>query len=196
MNRVENDTQIIGAIGIAGEFGQSTGEALNPRATRLKTSPSPTDRKQEGVRLLLHGAKYPPNKDGKKQQAVIDFLCDRKDPEKRNHIPEVRPRDKADGDGDDDEEDPLPNDRQETDDGEGGKLKFLSYEDVEGTQVLSLEWTTKYACEDSSAGGGGGDKSSSGHWGFFTWFIIMYVFFPPSLQKQYEPRTVRRRSTF
>lgn len=182
INNTENDTQIIGVIGIAGEYGTSTGEPLNPRATRLKTASSPSDRKKEGVRLLLHGAKYPPNKSGKNQQAVIDFLCDRKDQDRRREIPGNTTRDEdgkdgkdgkdgEDGNGEDeDEDDPNPADGQETDDGEGGKLKFLSYDDVQGTQVLSLEWTTKYACEDSSNEGRG---SSSGHWGFFTWFIIM-----------------------
>ena len=151
----------------------STGEHLNPRATRLKTSPSPTDRKREGVRLLLHGAKYPPDK-----QAVIDFLCDRKEQDRRRRdVSGIAMRDEDGGDGGDggdekggDEGDPIPTDGQESEDGEGGKLKFLSYEEVQGTDVLSIEWTTTYACEDSTPGG---DSSSSGHWGFFTWLIIM-----------------------
>lgn len=154
----------------------ATGEPLNPRATRLKTAPSPTDRKKEGVRLLLHGAKYPPNRSGKKQQAVIDFLCDRKEHDRRRETSGIAARDEDAEDGGDgngnggDEEDPSPTDGQESEDGEGGKVKFLSYEDVQGTQVLSLEWTTSYACEHSSSGG---HSSSSGHWGFFTWLIIM-----------------------
>lgn len=129
------------------------------------------------MRLLLHGAKYPPDKSGKKQQAVIDFLCDRKEQDRRREVSGIATRDEDGGDGEDenggdggDKEDPIPTDGQESEDGEGGKLKFLSYEDMQGTDVLSLEWTTTYACENSSPGG---DSSSSGHWGFFTWLIIM-----------------------
>lgn len=38
--------------------------------------------------------------------------------------------------------------------------------------VLTLEWRTKFACENVEGGGGGKEK---GNWGFFTWFIIMLV---------------------
>lgn len=174
-NSIENVTIISGAIPIAGEYGAgSTGEALDPKVTRLKTSDSPSDRQKEGLRLLLHGAKYPPTKSGKKQQAIIDFLCDRKEQDRRRQIPWITKSDEngedgGDGNGDGDEGS-NPADGREIDDGQGGKLKFLSYDEVEDVKVLSLEWTTKYACEDSSSGGSG---TSSGHWGFFTWLIIM-----------------------
>lgn len=123
----------------------------------------------------MHGAKYPPDKDGLKQQVVIDFLCDRKQQDRRreNSGKTTREEDGEEGSGEgggEDEKDPNSADGQETDDGEGGKLKYLSYNDVQGTKVLSLEWTTKYACEDSSKEG---RSSSSGHWGFFTWLVIM-----------------------
>ena len=176
-NSIKNVTMIYGAIPIAGEYGLSTGEPLNPRATRLKTSTSPSDRQKEGVRLLLHGAKYPPTRDGKKQQAVIDFLCERKEQDRRREISRIAKRDEDKEDGGDEgdgngdgEGDSNPADGQETDDGQGGKLKFLSYDEGQDPMVLSLEWITKYACEDSSSGGSG---ASSGHWGFFTWLIIM-----------------------
>lgn len=140
----------------------------------MKTSSSPDDRKKEGVRLILHGAKYPPNKDGKKQQAVIDFLCDRKEQDRRRtrtlSRSTARDEDEKEGKGVNDEDDSNPTEGQETDDGEGGKLEFLGYDGSEGPKVLSLKWTTKYACEDSSDKGTG---SGSGHWGFFTWLIIM-----------------------
>jgi hypothetical protein len=50
-------------------------------------------------------------------------------------------------------------------------LKFLRY-DREGKDVdiLRLEWRTKYACSP--------EDTPSQHWGFFTWFIIMYVSSP------------------
>lgn len=129
------------------------------------------------MRVLLHGPKYPPSpaKNSKKQQAIIEFLCDRKEQDRRRGFSGITERDddgeeggdkKGGGDEDSDPED----DGGEVDDGQGGKLKFLSYEDVQDIQVLSLEWTTKYACEDASSGG---SSTSSGHWGFFTWVIIM-----------------------
>ena len=58
------------------------------------------------------------------------------------------------------------------DDGQGGTLKYISWAPEGGSTVLRLEWETTHACENSSAPT---NSSSSGHWGFFTWFIIMYV---------------------
>jgi autophagy-related protein 27 len=121
----------------------------------------------------MHGAKFPPTKNGIKQQVVIDFLCDRKQQNRRGESSgnTTKDEDGEEGNGEDeDEDDPNAADGQETEDGEGGKLKYLSYNDVQGTQVLSLEWTTKYACEDPNTEG---RSHSSGHWGFFTWLVIM-----------------------
>ena len=177
INDIENSTTIVGAIPIAGKYGLSSGGALDPKATRLKTSDSPSDRQKEGVRLVLHGPKYPPApaKNGQKQQAIIEFLCDRKEQDRRREVPGITGRDDdgeegGDKKGNGDEDSNPEDDGGETADGDGGKLKFLSYEDVNDVQVLSLEWTTKHACEDSSSGG---SSASSGHWGFFTWLIIM-----------------------
>lgn len=157
------------AIGIAGEF-LSTGEPLDPKWERLKLSASPGDREKEGLRLQMNGAKYPPGKTAKKQKAVIEFLCDAK-PEKkqdrRRGTSGLSTTSKDDDDDGEDVEDPEAGDV--TEDGQGGRLKYLSYEDVGGTMILSLEWTTKYACEDAKQE----PAPSSGHWGFFTWLIIM-----------------------
>ncbi len=110
-----------------------------------------------------------------KQKAVVDFLC----PTKKEERKRLR-RDK-DGKEDDDEEDDTA-DSEEVDDGAGGRLKFVKYEAVEDVMVLNLEWTTKYACEDAKEDGG--KKDSSGHWGFFTWLIIMYA---PSFPHCHKP---------
>ena len=73
-----------------------------------------------------------------------------------------------------DEEDNAP-------DGEKSSLRFVSYgSSGEDTDVLRLNWLTKYACEDAQNEDGdngddgkvGKDRSGS-HWGFFTWFLIM-----------------------
>lgn len=164
-NPTENVTSIESAIGVAGEYGPTTGESLNPNWTSLKSSPSPEDRQKDGLRLEMNGAKFPP-KNGSKQKAVIEFLCDAKEQERRRGLPGVQPREDDDDGGEDDEN---PNAGEEVDDGKGGRLKFIEYVDVEGTMTLNLEWTTKYACENAKPEPG----TSSGHWGFFTWLIIM-----------------------
>ena len=146
---IENDTLSTDTIPIAGDYGLSTGGNLDPKWTRLKSSDSPADRKKEGVRLEVHGGKY----EGKKQKAFIDFIC----------IP------KQEGERilDDDDKDRSG---EEVDDEHGGNIKFMSWEDEGDAKALRLEWHTSYACEDAVAGN---DRSSGGHWGFFTWFILM-----------------------
>lgn len=162
INTFENSTQITGAIPIAGEY-LDTGESLNPKLTRLKSSPSANDRAKEGFRLEMNGAKYP-EENPKKQKAVVEFLCDAPEQSRRRWL---ATRDDDPKDGKDD-----PKAGEEVDDGHGGRLKFLSYDDVLGTKVLSLEWKTEYACENSADRG---QSSGSGHWGFLTWLIIMCV---------------------
>lgn len=167
-NEIENvNGTIEGVIGVAGEYGHSTGEHLDPKWTRLSTSVSPNERKN-GLRLEMNGGKY---KD-RKQKAVIDFICPQeKKEERRDRLSDptaLADDGKDDGDGDEDEEDPSAD--AEVDDGQGGTLKFLRYEDVEKEKILNLEWTTTYACEDAKAD----PVTKTGHWGFFTWLIIMF----------------------
>lgn len=103
---------------------------------------------------------------GKKQKTVVEFICDAKERgQKRGLSTSLQVRDDEDG-GED-----VPKLQEEVDDGAGGKLKFINYDDVEKSKVLSLEWTTPYACENSKDGSE--PSSSTGHWGFFTWLIIM-----------------------
>lgn len=120
----------------------------------------------------MGGGFYPPNKSkGKPQKAVVEFLCNRQEEneEKRESLISREDEDEGDDNGDN-KDDAERKAKEQTEDGEGGILKFVSYEQVGDDKVLSLEWKTKYACEDAT---NGGEKSSSGHWGFFTWFIIM-----------------------
>lgn len=150
-NKVENITTITDTIPIAGEFAQSIGGPLDPVWARLKGSESSADRAKEGIRLTMNGGKY----DGKNQKAIVEFLCNAKSEERKRDITAAAEEDDQDG--------------EQADDEHGGKLKLLSWEVEEDTKVLRLEWNTKYACEDAEEGNG----SSSGHWGFFTWFILM-----------------------
>lgn len=101
-------------------------------------------------------------KDNTKQQAVINFICDRRAEEKAQDHIDVLTRDEND------EEDHSAT-SEVTDDGHGGKLKYIGYEMVGKAKVLTLEWTTKYACEDAK----GETAKGSNSWGFFTWLIIM-----------------------
>lgn len=146
----------------------SSGADLDPKWTSLSTSASPNERKN-GLRLVMNGVTYKE----RKQKAVIDFICPQEKKEERRDRRSDRmvlaDDDKDNGDGDEDEEDPGAG--AEVDDGQGGTLKFLKYEDVEKEKILNLEWTTKYACEDAKTD----PVTKTGHWGFFTWLVIMSV---------------------
>ncbi|KAI9802119.1 MAG: hypothetical protein M1833_002040 [Piccolia ochrophora] len=136
------------AIEIAGEYTSRAGDALEDKYQRLKDSNSNSDSEKEGVRGNYHGGEFK----GYKQKAIVEFLCD---PEREG----TRARSS-------DEDDP---ERKESDDDNPIKFKSYSKAPDEKVMVLRLDWRTKYACEDATGGRG----SSSGHWGFFTWFIII-----------------------
>ena len=174
----------LGVIPIAGDFVHH-GRALNAEWTRLKTSSSHADSEKEGLRVVMHGGKYPfKEEDGRNQKAVIEFLCD----ESRTGLEGLERNGedkKEEGSGSEekkivgkraekdekDEKDGKNHDDQPADDDRS--LKFIRYgptsEDSE-EDTLRLEWRTKYACEGSKDGGAGSKRA---HWGFFTWFIIM-----------------------
>ncbi|SLM37818.1 Autophagy-related protein 27 [Lasallia pustulata] len=131
---------------IAGDYPHTSGRSLDPKWQRLKPASS-------GIRLEMHGGKLPPPH-GRKQMAVIDFLC----PAAAAETAAATDGEEGEGDGE-----------------EGAGLRFVGYgpaEEEEGkeTDVLRLEWRTRYACEGSIGKGGEG---KGGHWGFFTWFILM-----------------------
>ena len=128
----------------------------------MKSSASSADREREGIRLQIGGGK---DKDGKKQKAIIEFLCS------PNHKYEDPPKDTPKFfTAEDEEEGDGEQGGGEVDDEHGGKIKILSWDDEDKVKVLRLEWTTQYACEDAKDRG---DSESGGHWGFFTWFILM-----------------------
>ena len=191
INTFENSTSFEDAIPIAGKFPLHGGTSLDPDITRLKTSSSASDREKEGFRLALHGPKYP-EKNGQKQKAVIEFLClDKAEARKQKAAVAAMKRGPwiAARNDDGDEEDHSAT-GESADDGHGGTLKYLDYSTVGDSKVLSLEWRTKYACEDAAKRGDGdnNDKGggSSSHWGFFTWFIIM-LRLPPFLSPLLPP---------
>ncbi|KAL8725183.1 MAG: hypothetical protein Q9166_007513 [cf. Caloplaca sp. 2 TL-2023] len=136
INTFKNSTSFEAAIPIAGQYTLHGGTELDPEITRLKTSSSANDREKEGFRLELHGPKYPA-KDGKKQKAVIEFLCLDKAEEKAERDLVAR-KDQDDEDGEEDHS--ATGDI--ADDGHGGTLKYLDYSMVGESKVLSLEWRT------------------------------------------------------
>lgn len=167
-NSTEHKNETKKVIPIAGDYtlsGAVGGGHFDPKWTLLKSSDSPSDREKEGIRLSMGGGMYPPKK-GKLQRAVVEFLCLNKDAEDVERAFSKM----EDEEDDDDKKEKERKAKEQTKDGEGGTLKFVSYEQVGDDEVLNLEWQTKYACEDVADGG---KTSSSGHWGFFTWFIIM-----------------------
>ena len=131
---------------------------------------------------MLHGQKYPA-KEGMKHKAVIEFLCQDKAEERSKRESNIMDRreddgkedenrlNEADNDDDDSEEDHSAT-GEIAEDGHGGTLRYLSFDIVDDYRVLSLEWRTKYACENSN-GGNSSETEKSSHWGFFTWLIIM-----------------------
>ncbi len=151
---------------IAGEF---MGGALNPKPLRLKGSESTSDREKEGVRITLNGGKH----EKQKQKAIVECLCQKDGKEaKIRRADKEKDEDEDEDDGDAGKGEEHDNSGETQDDGHGGTLKLITWEDEEDdTKVLRLEWNTKYACEDSD--GLDDDQSSSSNWGFFTWLIVM-----------------------
>jgi hypothetical protein len=158
-NSADDKLVVDEVIDIAGEYTTSAGSnrALSPKSTRLKKSDSETD----GIRLELNGGRHPwDDKNGRKQQAVIEFICD-KDRTGLEGL-EGKEKEKTRGAADDETDKKTPNQ----------SLIFKSYGPVDDVDVLRLDWLTKYACEDSGEKDGG-DGDDGSHWGFFTWFIVM-----------------------
>ncbi|MCJ1295567.1 hypothetical protein MMC34_007130 [Xylographa carneopallida] len=143
-----------GVIPIAGQYTTSGGGNLDVQYTRLKTSSSHSDSQQEGLRMEMHGGKY----EKRKQKAVIELLCS------KSGDGATEKRDEDEGSGD--QKKTL---KEVVEDGQGGRIKLLSYEDVEGVDVLRLQWNTKYACENIESEA----PKQSGGWGFFSWFFFI-----------------------
>jgi len=172
-----DDTKITveGVIPIAGNYETSNGKGLEPKFERLKSK----DTQTEGLLMEIHGGQYAK----KNQKAVIKFECDL-DRTGNEGFEAVEGNMVSEGAGGlldqkganstnfgafvkDDPED----DKQD----DGKSLTFVSYDAIdEKTDVLRLNWRTKYACEDFEDDDDDSSNKSS-HWGFFTWFIIMSV---------------------
>lgn len=151
---------------------------IDPKPLRLSKSDSHDDKKKEkeGLRLTMQGGSY----DGHKQKAIIEFLCDQglTGTEGEMSPPEGEEYEDQPKDGRKIRREEEADDGEKVTDGpqqiskEGAALIFNSYE-TEGDKedVLRLTWKTKFACETQETA-----PPASGHWGFFTWFVIIVFF--------------------
>ncbi|EER42503.1 conserved hypothetical protein [Histoplasma capsulatum var. duboisii H88] len=162
VQRSSDDNKLLGAIPIAGIFVQNSGRNLNPKVTRLKAS----DSQHEGLRIELHGGKYPFNGKDYDQQAVIEMTCDRsRSGLEGDWSGKMATLADEDGPGDDKKDGKTDDDKK----AEDKSLRFKSYGQVDNVFVLRLDWVTKHACEDFEDDGSG----KAAHWGFFTWLIVI-----------------------
>ena len=137
------------------------------------------DTQVQGLRMQLTGGQY----DKKKQMAIIEFQCDldrtgnegfgTADGEmvsrpvngsfENTEAFGADVGSSANIDLEDDEQD------------DGKSLSYVSYGETDDkTDLLRLNWRTKYACDDFEDDEDEPSGESS-HWGFFTWFIILCV---------------------
>lgn len=151
-------------IPIAGNYEGSggSGKSLDPHYERLKE----TDTSSDGLRMVLKGGSYA-NKD---QRAIIEFQCDEERSGNEGSEDKKRRRDVKGNKEDDDDDDETKS---------TSSLTFVSYGELDDkTDVLRLNWRTKYACEDHADRDDDDEEGGSrkAGWGFFTWFILMYAF--------------------
>ncbi|KAI1337332.1 autophagy-related protein 27 [Xylariaceae sp. FL0016] len=181
---------------IAGELEIHGGGALDPILSPL--SKADPDSGNQGLRVVLQGG-YSKTDSGakRKQQAVIDFVCDDKrdgtegeyDPEdkyERSDDPlmaraaAANPlafRAAEDGDNDDGD-DETPAKEVQLGIEQDPSLKFNSYGpllDNSNVDSLHLTWYSKHVCNSEADDGSDpdSDKKPSSHWGFFTWLVIL-----------------------
>lgn len=165
---IKGETNIIqDAFSIAGDLENYGGKPLDPKWSLLKESTSHEDSKKDGLLLEMHGGYNEVGDKNKKkpQKAIVEFLCDkeRKGDENLYESEDKYPAKmmkRAEELEKKDEEDKTPS------------LEFVEYNQSGDIDILRLKWRTKFACEGSK---GDQDASKSSGWGFFTWFILMYV---------------------
>ena len=157
----EKESTVESVIPIAGG-ALGSGKSTEPKYKRLKADGGD----EEGLQMELHGEKY----GQKNQMAIIEFQCA---PElsgnegfeilEKKTDTSAATRSFTSEAKDNDDEDVKDVEKS---------LQFVSYsERDEKTDLLRLNWKTKYACEDFEEDDDSGSKSS--HWGVFTWFIIL-----------------------
>jgi autophagy-related protein 27 len=150
--------------------------AKDAEITRLQKQ----DPDREGLLVKLYGGEYleDHNNSKKATAAVIEFQCD---PD-RSGLEGLEALQEVNLDSDSQrrrrrETVPTGDDQGDDKDSGGGaddsqSLRFKSFKLVDDTYILRLDWKTRYSCDNYVKDR---DEASNGHWGFFTWLIIMYV---------------------
>jgi autophagy-related protein 27 len=170
ISKDDNSDHISNAFPIAGELKEKEGGYLDVHWTRLKTSKLEQDAGKEGVRLEMKGGFKKVDDTNRKQKAFVEFICD-KDLEGTENL--WNPEEKYE-DG---------NAKREEKTGGESSLQLVSYNTTgKDEDVLNLLWKTRYACESTKKEQ---DEEKKDHWGFFTWFIIMYVVHPSPAEMPY-----------
>ncbi|KAI9892716.1 MAG: hypothetical protein M1814_001136 [Vezdaea aestivalis] len=155
-------------VTIAGDFAHNFGLDMDAKWTLLSDSSSSADSVKEGLRLEMGGGRDPFVKTGRKQMAVIEFLCDEEKTGLEDYpdASKKSSRRSATAEDDDEDSDITP----ENGKSEARSLRYLHYDTSGDVDKLRLEWKTKFACESYLA-----DKNAAktSGWGGFTWFIII-----------------------
>lgn len=161
-------------INIAGQFDNR--ETLEARPELLGHGSSHKDAKSEGVRIIFNGGRYPFNRKGQKQQAIIEFICNRTVTGNERYedadLDGKLRRNAEDNDDEDEGGDQEPGDDLTHPDA-GKSLQFVSYEMEDDLMVLRITWHTQYACLGEADNPSDSPAKSGSGWGFFTWSIIM-----------------------
>jgi len=147
-----------------------------PEITRLKK----LDAERQGLLVKLSGGEYLEDHEKKKKDtaALIEFQCD---PDKSglegledsetSDAAANRRRSQLEATSDDNTGDDKDGDNHDDGSNPSRSLQFKSFKLVDDTYILRLDWKTRYACDDYLKNRK--DSSPSGHWGFFTWLIII-----------------------
>ena len=161
---------VVDTIPIAGDLEDWGGKPMDYEVQRLSKSDSHADKEKEGIRLILKGG----IRKRIDQKAIIEFLCEWKrtglEDEYKPEHPYERAVGRQEGEtgGDGEQTDPEPAGETQLLKSDNAALRFVSYGAEKGDdkfEILRLTWYTEHACE--------GAFEESGHWGFFTWFVVM-----------------------
>ncbi|EED22165.1 autophagy protein Atg27, putative [Talaromyces stipitatus ATCC 10500] len=175
---LDGRTDTLKVLPIAGYENSLGGGSKDIETTLLKS----IDPATEGIRVKISGGTIPEPELKKKYpaSAIIDFQCDPgrtgleglKNDDDLDQATDAKLRRRDDGEKGDDgnNKDGDENNKPQT-----PSLTFQSFSLENENFILRLDWKTKYACEDYKRDnpGSGSGNSSSGHWGFFTWLIII-----------------------
>jgi autophagy-related protein 27 len=172
---------------LAGELQDHKGGPLDEKIEDLGSSGSNEDSKKQGIRITLKGGILElPNHQKRRQQAIIELLCDEnrtglegefkpEDEYEPGESSAFRPREDDGGDGKEGDGDKKPEGSIQLGEGKNASLTFYSYGplgDSSDTDVLRLTWLTKHVCINK-ADDGNEDGSKKSSWGFFTWLFVL-----------------------